>query len=414
MVTCGVDPELVNPPGLNCLNGVLKIRWQGKQPTWELVPHDPEAIYTYVGEFEFDPNADPQASDRLLSCLELDQQEIFLKTLAASLDLKKIRSFKGQRIRALLCKGNGNNGKDSLKEAVQCVYGVGVISTTMSDFHQYDYNGRKFALAKLEHARVSWSSENFNLNQLDNLQSLKAAITGETLDLELKQVQERPMTLNAVFFFNINNVPNLQASLEAIEPRYAVLSFNKTFKMNANPAKGEIEADSRFRYDPDFIRKEVVPALLNKMLAVLPDVATQAIDYSSTFEAALQEIQRDPNHLRAFCQDVGLDDQKPDSKVYALELWEVLRQWYLDNGTAIINVNRKGNEKLEFVCKQARRGDENVAYLKSVIQRFGELFPTAKRGSENGHHPTRPRQTYLMGIGFSGRQCLPNCLPRLH
>lgn len=171
--------------------------------------------------------------------------------------------------------------------------------------------------------------------------------------------------------------------------------------MNADPAKGEIEADSRFRYDPDFIRKEVVPALLNKMLAVLPDVATQAIDYSSTFEAALQEIQRDPNHLQAFCQDVGLDDQKPDSKVYALELWEVLRQWDLDNGTAIINVNSKGNEKLEFVCKQARRGDENVAGLKSVIQRFGELFPRAKRGSENGHHFTRPRQTYLMGIGFS-------------
>lgn len=180
-------------------------------------------IYTYVGEFEFDPNADPQASDRLLSCLELDQQEIFLKTLAANLDLKKIRSFKGQRIRALLCKGDGNNGKDSLKEAVQCVYGVGVVSTTMSDFHQYN-NGHKFALAKLEHARVSSSSENFNLNQLDNLQSLKAAITGETLDLELKQVQ-RPMTPNAVFFFNINNVPNLQASLEAIESRYAVLSI---------------------------------------------------------------------------------------------------------------------------------------------------------------------------------------------
>lgn len=166
LVICAIDPELVDPPGLNCLNGILKIHWQGKQPTWELVPHNPEVIYSYVGEFEFDPNTEPDACDRLLSCLKPEQQQILLQTLAASLDLKKIRKLRKQRVRALICKGDGNNGKDSLREAVQLLYGVGVVSTTISDFHQYDHSGRKFTLAKLEHARVSWSSENSSLSQL--------------------------------------------------------------------------------------------------------------------------------------------------------------------------------------------------------------------------------------------------------
>lgn len=263
----GVDPEGVNPPGLHCLNGVIKLSWKEYfTPVWELVPHAPAIIYDYVGQFEFDPNADPEACDRLLSCLEPEQRRIFIQTLAASLDLNMIRKFRGRGIRALLCKGEGNNGKDSLREAVQTLYGVGVVNCTVSDFFSYD-QGRKFTLAKLENARISWSSENSSFSQLDNLQSLKAAITGDPIDLERKNKDERMMQPCTVFFFNINNVPNMQASLEAIKSRWAVLSFDKVFKEGADPSKGEIEADSRFRYDPTFLQREVVPALLNKNLS---------------------------------------------------------------------------------------------------------------------------------------------------
>ncbi|MEW5856850.1 MAG: hypothetical protein AB1861_05655, partial [Cyanobacteriota bacterium] len=34
----GVVPSLVNPAGLNCTNGVLKIYWEGATPKWELLP----------------------------------------------------------------------------------------------------------------------------------------------------------------------------------------------------------------------------------------------------------------------------------------------------------------------------------------------------------------------------------------
>lgn len=391
----GIDPALVNPPGLNCLNGVLQVTWKGRTPQWSLQKHNPDVVYTYVGEFEFNSNADSTACDKLLQCLEPPQREIFIKTMAASLDLKSIRAFKGRAIRALLCKGDGNNGKDSLREAVAILYGVGVVNATVSDFQIYD-GGKKFPLAKLEHARISWSSENSSFRQLDSLQSLKAAITGEPIDIERKNKDERPMSLSTVFLFNINNVPNLQASLEAIQSRWAVLSFDKTFKTGADPARGELEADPRFRYDPEFIKREVVPSLLNKMLAALPEVAMNGIDYSCT-EEKLEEIQQEINHLRRFAKEVGLVEH-PGSRVYINDLWEKLREWYIANGTLVVSTDGKGKEKLEW-HDQPQRGDKNVKAPNQIYQRFHEIFPKVRRERET-HDQDRVGQSYLLGLGF--------------
>lgn len=389
-----IDPDTVNPPGVNCLNGTLKISWQGVTPRWELVKHDPSIVYTYVGGCEYNPDADPTACDRLLACLDAPEREIFIKTLAASLDLNAIRRLRGRSIRALLCKGDGNNGKDSLREAVSVLYGIGVVSATVTDGLLYD-QGKKFPFAKLEHARISWSSENSSFGSLDAIQGYKAAITGETIYIEHKCVDERPINPSTVFFFNINNVPNLQASLEAIQSRWAVLSFNKTFKINANPARGELEADPRFRYDPDFLKIEVVPALLNKMLAALPEVAMKAIDYNCT-ESAMQEIQEETNHLWAFAREVGLGYQV-GGRVYINDLWEQLKQWYLDNGTLVIIDDGK---KQKNDWHDPRRGDKAVRAANQVYARFRELFPKVRKEQESGHHPTHPRAGVLLGIGF--------------
>ena len=45
----------------------------------------------------------------------------------------------------------------------------------------------------------------------------------------------------------------MQPSLEGIKSRWAVLSFDKVFKENADASSGKKEADSRFRYDPTFL-----------------------------------------------------------------------------------------------------------------------------------------------------------------
>lgn len=390
-----IDPAAVNPPGINCLNGFLEIQWEGPKASWRLLPHDPQRYCTYVSEVEFNPDADPVECERLLACLDPAQQRLFIQTLAASLDLEKIRQYRGREVRALLLKGHGNNGKDSLREAVRLLYGIGLTNATVTDFLAYD-QGRKFTLAKLEGARINWSSENSSFSNLDALQSLKAAITGDPLDMERKGVDEHQMMPSCIFLFNINEAPNLKAGLEAIQSRWAVLTFTKTYKIGADPTKGELEADSRFRYDPAFLKALVVPGLLNKMLAALPELAINGLDYKCT-EQALEAIQQETNHLWAFAQEVGLA-YKLDGRVYINDLWERLKDWYLANGTLTVTYDDRGKEKQEW-HDQPRRGDKNVKAANQVHQRFSEIFPKIVR-SKDTSRSERTGQAYLVGIGF--------------
>jgi putative DNA primase/helicase len=142
-IRLAIKPELADPPGINCTNGVLELTWVGSTPRWQLVEHEPKVhFYTYEPQVRFDPSADPTHCARLLEVLDKPQQEIFLR-IAASLDLATVRQHKGRLVRAILPRAR-NNGKDSLREVVSRMYGgKGMTAATLSDFAQYD-TGRKF------------------------------------------------------------------------------------------------------------------------------------------------------------------------------------------------------------------------------------------------------------------------------
>lgn len=392
-----VSPKLINPSGLNCTNGVLQIDWEGGKPSWKLIPHDPALYYTYEPLIKYDPDANGSACSRMLEALDPLPRDIFLKTVGASLDLATVRKFKGRTVRGLIMKGHGANGKDTLREAVSLMYGrTGLTSCTLSDFASYD-NGRKFPLARLRHSRVNWASENANTTRLDKIQSLKAFITGDPLSAEAKGRDEDEFTPTGIALFNANDTPKLQGTLEAIASRYAVLTFNKTFKIGANPELGEVEADPRFKYDPDFLSYEVLPAFLNRVLDALRRLMSEGIDYSCT-QKALEDIQAENSHLFQFAQDTGLG-YNPNSTLTAREIWGILEQWYLDNGTLTYEESTTGKQKAVWM-EQASPYDRNVKGANQVLGRFQKLFPKAKRvvvPSPDG----KSRHAALKGLGFN-------------
>ena len=389
-----IDPDLINPPGLNCTNGVLQLHWVGAlgdQPEFELIPHDPNLYYTYEPLVEYKPDADTTDCDHMLECLDPPQREVFLRTIASSLDLATVRMHKGRLVRGLLLKGDGNNGKDTLREAVSLMYGkLGLTSCTLSDFKAYD-DGRKFPLSRLKLSRVNWSSENANTAALDKLQSIKAFLTGDTLSSEGKGKDELDYDPTSVGLFNVNDTPNLKGTLEAIASRWGVLSFNKTFKIGADLASGELEADPRFKYDPRFMRAQVLPAFLNRVLQALADLMREGIDYACT-KKALESIQAENCHLFQFCQDVGLG-YDPGSTVTAGEIWTFLEAWYQDNGILTYD----GIKPLW--AEQVKPSDKNVKACHQVIQRFLQLFPKAKRVAIPRQGGGKPVQG-IAGLGF--------------
>ena len=389
-----INPELLNPPGINCTNGVIKVELISNVPTHSLYPHTPDDYFIYEPLVEYNPEADPVECERLLSCLDKPQQEILLRTLAASIDIETIRKFRGREIRVLLASGLGSNGKDSLREVVSTILGhSGMTSISLADFATYD-DGRKFALAPLMNSRVNWASENPQTARLDKIQSLKLFATGNKLHCERKGKDHIEFTPSAIGIFNVNEPPSLQGTMQAIQDRIAVLEFLKTFKLNPDPNNpNELKADPRFAYDPEFVRTKVAPAFLNKMLLALPILAAEGIDYECTSDA-FRSMQKENNHLFQFLEDTNIG-YKPDGTMSAKELWSFLEKWYIDNGTLTLEDDGKRRTWID----QVKPSDKNVKGINQIIPRIMALFPKAEKATR--YDETAKRNVPIIkGIGI--------------
>jgi putative DNA primase/helicase len=394
LLAVAVDPNTINPDGLNTTKGVVKINTDGSH---SLVPHNPKQVYTYVG-CTYDPNIDPIDCDRLLECLEPSQREIFLRTAAAALNLRLVRSkLTGRGVKGLLCYGEGSNGKDTLRAVLAAVFGRGMAGKSLSDFKSYD-NGRKFSLAGIEGSICNWASENTAKVDLDNLQSLKQFITGDILDIERKGKDGYEYKPAAIFFANCNKLPSITGGTAAIDDRYGILSFKKTYKLNADPFQGELEADPRFKDDDNFILERIAPAMLNKMLERLPLLLTEGIDYKATREA-MREAQEESRHLWQFVRDLGYEAGKGE-RVYAKDLWSELQEWYQEAGILELEWNEKGKEKLIW-NELPNQWDKPVKAINQLYARLCEIFPKLEkhRHTERGFESQRTMgDFYYLGI----------------
>jgi putative DNA primase/helicase len=389
-----VDPNTINPDGLNSSSGVVKINPDGSHT---LVPHDPKQIYTYVG-CKYDPNIDLTNGDRLLECLEPSQREIFLRTAAAALNLKLVRSkLTGRGVKGLLCHGEGSNGKDTLRAVLAAVFGRGMTGRSLSDFKSYDM-GRKFALAGIEGSICNWASENTAKVELDNIQSLKQFITGDPIDIERKGKDSYEYKSNAIFFANCNKLPSITGGTSAIDDRYDILRFDKTYVRNAIAAEGQLEADPRFKDDEKFILEQVAPAMLNKLLERLPLLLSEGIDYKATKDA-MQKAQEESRHLWQFAREVGLEVQF-GGRVWVKDLWQQLQDWYENIGILEKEFDGKGKEKLIW-NELSNKYDTPVKAVNQLASRLIEIFPKLQLCR---HHERdeidRRGQRYLLGIGF--------------
>ncbi|MEG4485659.1 DUF3854 domain-containing protein [Microcoleus sp. D2_18a_B4] len=389
-----VDPNTINPDGLNTLNGVIKVNPDG---TYKVEPHDPNNIYTYVG-CKYDPTIDPADCDRLLECLEPSQREIFLRTAAAALNLKLVRSkLTGRGVKGLLCHGEGSNGKDTLRAVLAAVYGNGMTGKSLSDFRAYD-TGRKFNLSGLLGGVCNWASENTAKVDLDNIQSLKQFITGDPIDIEPKGKDSHEYKPIATFFANCNKLPSITGGTEAIEGRYGILNFEKTYAKNAIAAEGQLEADPRFKDDEKFILEQIAPAMLNKMLERWPLLLSEGIDYKATKEA-MQKAQEESRHLWQFVRDAGIEAQA-GGRVYIKDLWERLQEWYVETGTLEIE-SGNGERKDKLIWHDLpNKYDTPVKAINQVFARFSEIFPKLQkvRHTEGGSLDPLKGQFYLSGI----------------
>jgi putative DNA primase/helicase len=268
---------------------------------------------------------------------------------------------------------------------------------SLSDFKSYDM-GRKFALAGIEGSICNWASENTAKVDLDNIQSLKQFITGDPIDIERKGKDSYEYKSSAIFFANCNKLPSITGGTSAIDDRYGILRFDKTYVRNAIAAQGQLEADPRFKDDEKFILEQIAPAMLNKLLERLPLLLSEGIDYKVTKDA-MQKAQEESHHLWQFAREVGLEVQS-GGRVWITDLWDLLVDWYEGMGVLDKEPDGKGKEKLIW-HDLPNKYDSPVKAINQVASKFSEIFPKLQvcRYCER-EEIERRNQRYLLGIGF--------------
>jgi len=277
------------------------------------------------------------------------------------------------------------------------VFGRGMTGRSLSDFKSYDM-GRKFALAGIEGSICNWASENTAKVDLDNLQSLKQFITGDPIDIERKGKDSYEYKPNAIFFANCNKLPSITGGTSAIDDRYGILRFDKTYVRNAIAAEGQLEADPRFKDDEKFILEQVAPAMLNKLLERLPLLLSEGIDYKATKDA-MQKAQEESRHLWQFAREVGLEVQS-GGRVWITDLWDLLVDWYEGMGVLDKELDGKGKEKLIW-HELSNKYDAPVKSINQLSSRFSEIFPKVQVCKYYEREEIERRnQRYLLGVGF--------------
>ncbi|MGI0481316.1 DUF5906 domain-containing protein, partial [Geminocystis sp. CENA526] len=318
-------------------------------------------------------------------CLDEPYKSLFVKSLSTILEFKTIKE-EWDRIKALLLIGDGSNGKDTLREVISLILGEqGITSCSLNDFSQ----SRGFNLARLAtNPKLNWSSENKEIN-IDSIQSLKQAITGDPLFIEGKGKDGFEVKLNTLFVFNTNHKPDLKGNQFAIQSRLTLIPFTKTYSMN--PKQGELKADPRFKHNKNFLVNEVAPALLNLLIDAYGEVYKNGINYQES-ENYFNEVIEDNNHLRRFAKEFGLiytgndDDQLSIGDIYSY-----LTEYYFNHG--YLDFEETSNGKKKSIWADDDKRDPVVKNSNKLKSRILELFPKVKEYSHN-------RKKYLCGLKF--------------
>jgi putative DNA primase/helicase len=367
------DPSEINPDGLiNCRNGVLRIDWDGRTPKPALVPHDPAIhLFTDPPGLIYKPDASTAEAERLLQCIPDQSRPLLLECIGASFAVRTIRAF-GHRIPALLLIGDGENGKDTLRQVITWIHGDSSVALiSIRDWQQYERgDGRgRFSVSQLGTARLSIGSENSGAFKLDNLENLKAAITGEPIYIEGKGTGGNRVIPRALMLWFLNSMPLLDGGTNAVLSRYGVI--NLPFSYSTKPRPGQLQADPRFKHDPEWMADHVLPGLLNLAIAGLARAAQQGFSLESVADS-LQALREETCHLHQFLRDEGYEKGDPTDYELHRTIWDSLQRWYQENGWMIQNT-RTGDWELAF----SDSGDKPIRAPKDLVKRLRQVLPAA-------------------------------------
>lgn len=280
---------------------------------------DPEKIFTYKLDIEYDPYAD---------CPKIKK---FINDVAQKEDIDTIQEFLGYCLypglpahKSLWLYGTGANGKTQFTELIQMLVGEG--NTADVELDQLD-GGHRFEVARLYGKMVNIVSEPMSHKEL-RTPLFKKLTGGDSVEGELKNKQNKIRFKNfAKFVIDGNKFPKVDDDTYAFWRRILAIKFINKFEgeNNIKNIARQLWSDARER-----------SGFLNWCLDGLRRLKNNNWEFSESksMEETKLEFQKQSDPVMAFITDMC--EIKEGAEISKEELYNKFKDYCDENGLFIV------------------------------------------------------------------------------
>jgi phage/plasmid-associated DNA primase len=260
----------------------------------------------------------------------------------------------------LLLKGEGSNGKDSLRKILDLIFLSQLSSIDLNAIKRHDTDTQKFGLTGMnERTRINFSSENRSVD-LSKMETNKKLVTGDPVVVAHKREDQKQICINALQIHCTNRPMHLSNPQMSIVSRIQMMSLPYSFvspamlakKQGASDAAKYLLADPCFN-DRHWLAANVVPAIFNMLLAHLEAVLNRgSIDWACC-EHEREAMVGESNHLQGFLASefVTVTDEETDYCA-SVRLYSLYQEY-------CVSIDRAVREGMDF-----READPDAAEAK--------------------------------------------------
>jgi P4 family phage/plasmid primase-like protien len=299
-------PDEPDPHLLNVANGMLDWR------TADLLPHDPEHLSTIQLPVAWNPDEACPAIDTFLSeVLPADAQRFVREVVGYT------AVTEGFLRKAIMCLGNGSNGKSTFLSTVRRLLGRRNVSAVPLQA----FGESRFAAAEV-HGKLANVCGDLDSRALRRSDLFKT-VTGGTDAVMAERKYEHPFSFVpfATLIFSANEAPASSDQSDAFFDRWLILPFDTRFE----------GAD----VDPHLLEKlttrEELEGLLVQAVSGLMDLAERGrFDVPASVQAAIEEYRSKVDTIATFVDEAC--EVRLDYSVTRAALYEGYRDWCGRNG----------------------------------------------------------------------------------
>lgn len=320
---------------INLANGVYD------RITRELLPHDPNLMFTHILPIVYDPTATCPAFDKFLEQVQPDGK--YRNLIWEHIGDAFQREIK-YRV-ALLLVGTGKNGKSKFTKIVTALFGPENVARRT--IQQLETN--RFALADLYDKHLNVFAD-LPSNPLRDTSPFKTAIAGDPITAERKNQNPFDFEPYAKWFVSTNQVPQtLYDDSDAFHDRFDIIDFSVRFE--DKPEDSKLVDPTQTYADPAILDKIITPSEMSGMFNKAMLALDRLLDRGSfclqrTVEERRELYTRLSNPMQCFVEE-ELDVTQEDADwIERAELYNRFKEYLAKNHYATTIRDKVFNRQL--------------------------------------------------------------------